>query len=138
MFLYIIIQAIIAVVGGLLLALCSRKTDGAVYGKLDKAGRITNIVLIPIYALLSLFCMGIGIFCFPGYEGFLRILGWIVAVIIPSAPLFCFGGLGLSVALRKKGRSKQSFAVQFVGFASAALSILLFLLFYGNLLGSIN
>ena len=62
MFLYIIIQAIIAVVGGLLLALCSRKADGAVYGKLDKAGRITNIVLIPIYALLSLFCMGIGIF----------------------------------------------------------------------------
>ena len=138
MFLYIIIQAIIAVVGGLLLALCSRKADGAVYGKLDKAGRITNIVLIPIYALLSLFCMGIGIFCFPGYEGFLRILGWIVAVFIPSAPLFCFVGLGLSTALRKKGKSKPGFAVQFVGLACSVLSILMFVIFYGNLLGSVN
>ena len=82
--------------------------------------------------------MGIGIFRYPGYEGFLRILGWIVAVIIPSAPLFCFCGLGLSAALRKKGKSKQSFAVQFIGFAAAALSVLLFFVFYGNLLSYLN
>ena len=122
-----------------MLAACSKKTEGVVYGKLDRAGRITNIVLIPVYAVLSLFCMGIGFFCFPGYEaGFLRFLGWIVALIVPSAPLFCFTGLGLSAALRKKGRSKQSFAIQFVGFAGNGLSILLFFLFYGNLLRPLN
>ena len=138
MYLYIVIEAIVAVIVGLLLALCTKKAEGVVYSKLDKAGRITNIVLIPVYAALSLFCMGIGIFCYPGYEGFLRILGWIVAVIIPSAPLFSFIGLGLSVALRKKGRSKLSFAIQFVGVAAAGLSFFLFVVFYGNLLGAID
>lgn len=132
MFLYITIEAIVAVVAGILIAVCTKKADGVVYGKLDKAGCITNIVLIPIYAFLSLFCIGIGIFSFPGHEGFLRILGWIVAGFIPSAPLFCFIGLGLSVALRKKGRSKQSFAVQFIGFAGVGLSVLLFFVFYGT------
>ena len=107
MYLYIVIVAIVAVIIGLILALCTKKAEGVVYGKLDKAGRISNIVLIPVYAVLSKFCIGIGIFRYPGYEGFLRILGWIVAVIIPSAPLFCFCGLGLSAALRKK-RQKQA------------------------------
>lgn len=138
LYLYIVIVAIVAVIIGLILALCTKKAEGVVYGKLDKAGRISNIVLIPVYAVLSKFCMGIGIFRYPGYEGFLRILGWIVAVIIPSAPLFCFCGLGLSAALRKKGKSKQSFAVQFIGFAAAALSVLLFFVFYGNLLSYLN
>ena len=109
-----------------------------VYTKLDKAGRITNIVLIPVYAALSLYCMALGFFCNPAYDGLLGILGWIVSVIIASAPLFCFVGLGLSAALRKKGKSKPSFAVQFVGFAGGALSVVLFLLFYGNLLKSLN
>lgn len=138
MFLYIVIVAIAAVIVGLSLALGTKKADGVIYGKLDRTGRIINFVLIPVYAFLSFFCMGIGIFCYPGCEGFLRILGWIVALLIPAAPLFCFGGLGLSAALRKKGRSKLSFAIQFIGFASAALSILLFLVFYGNLLRSLN
>ena len=75
MLLYITIEAIVAVVAGILIAVCTKKADGVVYGKLDKAGCITNIVLIPIYAFLSLFCIGIGIFSFPGYEGFLRVLG---------------------------------------------------------------
>ena len=67
MFLYIIIVAIVAVIAGVLIAACSKKSQDVVYTKLDKAGRITNIVLIPVYALLSLFCIGIGIFCYPGY-----------------------------------------------------------------------
>lgn len=139
MFLYIIIISIASVIAGVLIAVCTKKSQDMVYTKLDKAGRITNIVLIPVYAVLSLFCMGIGFFCFPGYEaGFLRFLGWIVALIVPSAPLFCFTGLGLSAALRKKGRSKQSFAIQFVGFISVGLSVLLFFISYGNLLGSLN
>ena len=86
------------------------KTVDVVYNKLDKTGRITNIVLIPVYAFLSLFCIGIGIFCSPGYEeGVPEILGWVVALLIPSAPLFCFVGLGLSVALRKKRKKQAEF-----------------------------
>ena len=108
MYLYIVIVAIVAVITGLILALCTKKAEGVVYGKLEIAGRISNIVLIPVYAVLSKFCMGIGIFRYPGYEGFLRILGWIVAVIIPSAPLFCFCGLGLSAALRKKAKVSRA------------------------------
>jgi cytochrome bd-type quinol oxidase subunit 2 len=136
--LYIVIVAIVAPIAGLLIALCTKKAEDVVYGKLDKAGRITNIVLIPIYAVLSLFCMGIGFFCNPGYDGFLEFLGWIVALFIPSAPLFCFVGLGLSTALRKKGKSKQSFIIQFIGFASVLLSVSMFFIFYGNLLSYLN
>lgn len=130
MLLYITIEAIVAVVAGILIAVCTKKADGVVYGKLDKAGCITNIVLIPIYAFLSLFCIGIGIFSFPGHEGFLRILGWIVAGFIPSAPLFCFIGLGLSVALRKKEEASRALlfslsglpALDFLSFCSSCFT----------------
>ena len=139
MYLYMVIETVVAVLGGILLAVCSKKSEGVVYGKLDKIGRVTNIVLIPVYLLLSFLCLGVGIFSYPGYrEGFLHVLGMIVATIIPSAPLFCGFGLGMSVLLRKKGKSKQSFRVQFVGLAGAALCFGMYCAFYGNLLGSIN
>ena len=138
MFLYTVIVAIVALIAGILLAACSKKADGIVYGKLDKAGRITNIVLIPVYLILSVFIMALSFFSAPEYDGFLGILGWIVCVIIASAPLACGLGLGFSASLRKKGRSKLSFIVQFAGIAGCALSIALFMLFYGNLLSSLN
>lgn len=119
-----------------LIAVCIKKSEGVVYGKLDKAGRLTNILLIPVCAGLGLFTIALGIFSYPEYDGFPGLLGWIVAILIASAPLFC--GLGFSVALRKKGRSKQSFAVQFAGLAGAALSLILFLVCYDNLLSSLN
>ena len=138
MLIVIVLIAIAAVVAGILIAACSKKRDGVVYGKLDKAGRITNIVLIPVYICLALFTMAVSFFAYPEYDGFLGILGWIVTVIIISAPLSCGLGLGFSVALRKKGKSKQSFAIQFLGLAGTALSIALFCIFYGNLLSSLN
>lgn len=138
MFLYLIIEAIVAVVAGIAIAACSRKAEGVTYTKLDKAGRITNLLLIPVYVGLGLFTTALGFFSYPGYDGFLRLLGWIVAILIASAPLFCGLGLGFSVALRKKGRSKQSFAVQFAGLAGVALSLILFFVFYGNLLRPLN
>ena len=138
MYLVSIIAAIVALVAGILMAACSKKAEGVVYGKLDKAGRITNIVLIPVYIGLAIFITAVSIFTAPEYDGFLGILGWIVCVIIAIAPLFSGLGLGFSVALRKKGKSKQSFIVQFAGFAGSALSILLFVIFYGNLLSSLN
>ena len=138
MYLYVIIEAIVAVVAGLLIAICTKKADGVTYTKLDKAGRITNILLIPVYVCLSPLYLGLGLFSYTTHEGLLGILGWIVAIIVASAALFCGLSLGLSVAFRKRGKSKLSFAVQFAGFAGIALSLLLFFVFYGNLLSSIN
>ena len=138
MFLYTVIEAVIAVVAGILIAACSKKAEGVVYGKLDKAGRITNIILILIYLCLSPLYLFLGMISMPDHGGLLGLLGWIVAIINASAALFCGFGLGFSVALRKKGRSKLSFAIQFAGFAGIALTVGMYCLFAGNLLSSLN
>ena len=138
MFLYTVMTAVIAVIAGILLALATKKDDGVVYGKLDKAGRITNIVLIFVYVCLAPLYMFLAMIANPRYDGFLGILGWVVAVIMGSAPLFCGLGLGFSVALRKNGKSKLSFAVQFAGFVGIGLNLILFFAFYGNLLRALN
>lgn len=138
MTLYAIIEALVGIVASILLAACSKRGDDVVYGKLDKAGRITNILLIPIYACLSPFCIFLGMLSYPGYDGFLGIIGWIVAILTASATLFCGLGLGFSVALRKQGKSKVSFAVQFVGVAAIAFTLVSYMLFAGNLLESLN
>ena len=138
MYLFAAFAAVVALIAGIILATRTRKAEGLVYGKLDKAGQITNILLIPVYAGLSFFSIVLSLFTEPAYDGFLGILGWIVCILIASAPLSCGLGLGFSVSLRKKGRSKQSFIVQFAGLVGSALSILLFVLFYENLLASLN
>jgi cytochrome bd-type quinol oxidase subunit 2 len=138
MYLYTTIGAIVAVVAGILIAVCTKKAEGVVYGKLDKAGRIVNILLILVYVCLLPLCMFLGMIANPRYDGLLGVLGWIVAVIMGSAPLFCGLGLGFSVALRKKGKAKLSFAVQFAGFGGIGLTLILFFLFYGNLLKPLN
>ena len=138
MFLHTTIEAIVAVVAGLLIAVCTKKADGVTYGKLDKIGRVTNILLIPVYVCLAPLYMFLGMIANPRYDGFLGFLGWIVAIIMASAALFCGIGLGLSVAFRKKGKSKLSFAVQFAGVGGIGLTVILFFLFYGNLLRPIN
>ena len=138
MYLYTVIEAIIAVVAGILLTVCTKKTDGVIYGKLDKIGRVTNILLLLVYVGFSYVYLFLGMIAMPRYEGFLGLLGWIVSVIMASAALFCGVGLGLSAAFRKKGRSKLSFAVQFAGFGGIALTLILFFAFYGNLLRPLN
>ena len=138
MYLFAAVAAIVALIAGILLAACTKKAEGVVYGRLDKAGRITNIVLIPLYIFLTMFCIAISMFSNPDHGGFLEILGWIVCIIIASAPLSCGLGLGFSAFLRKKGRSKLSFILQFAGIAGSALSIRLVMLVYGNLLKSLN
>lgn len=138
MTLYTIIEAIAGVVLLILLAVCTKKKQDVVYNTLDKVGRITNIVLIPIYVCLLPFCLFLGMISSPAYDGFLGIIGWIVSIINASAALFCGLGLGLSVVLRKKGKSKLSFAVQFAGFVGIALTVVLYMVFAGNLLKSLN
>lgn len=138
MTLYTIIEAIAGIVAGILLAACTKRRDGVVYNKLDKAGIITNILLIPIYACLSPFYLFLGMISAAGYDGFLGIIGWIVAIINASAALFCGLGLGFSVSLRKKGKSKLSFAVQFAGIVGIAFTVVMYMLFEGSLLESLN
>ena len=80
----------------------------------------------------------IGLIAAPEYDGFLGLLGAFVSILISSAALFCGLGLGFSVALRKKGKSKWSFAMQFAGLAGIGLTILLHGLFAGNLVSTLN
>ena len=109
------------------------------YGKLDKLGRITNILLIPVYTIVSIFCMFLVMLGYsPAGEGFLALIAWIFAVIGATGPALCGIGLGASAALRKKGKSKPGFWVQFAGFAGVGITIVFFLLFYGNLFASLN
>ena len=138
MYLYTIIEAVIAVVAGILIAVCTKRADCVTYGKLDKIGRVTNILLLLFYVGFSFFYLFLGMIANPRYDGFLGVLGWIVSIIMASAALFCGIGLGLSVAFRKRGRSKLSFAVQFAGMGGIGLTVILFFLFYGNLLRPIN
>ena len=138
MFLYTTIEAVVAVIAGILLAVSTKKNKDITYTKLDKAGRITNILLIPVYVCLSPLYMFLAMIARPRYDGFLGILGWIVAIIMGSAALFCGLGLGFSVALRKRGKSRLSFAVQFAGILGIAINLILFFIFYGNLLLPLN
>ena len=138
MIIYILIEAIVAVVVGLRIAICTKKGQDVTYTKLDKAGRITNIILIPVYVLLAPLYIGLGMFSYPNHDGFLGILGWIISIINASSTLFCGLGLGFSVALRKKGKSKLSFAAQFAGVIGIALTVGLYCLFVGSLLSPLN
>jgi hypothetical protein len=138
MFFYVVIEAIVGVVLGIILATRTKKVDGVVYGKLDRIGRITNILLAIVYAIASPFYLFLGMISEPDGEGVLIILGVIVSVIAASASLFCSLGLGFSVALRKKGKSGLSFAAQFAGIAGIALMVLLYMAFVGSLISPLN
>ena len=138
MFLYTCIGAVAAVIAGILIAVCTKKSNDITYTKLDKAGRITNVLLLLVYICLAPLYLFLAMIANPRYDGFMGILGWIVAIIMGSAALFCGLGLGFSVALRKKGKSRLSFAVQFAGFLGIAINLILFFLFYGNLLRPLN
>ncbi len=138
MFLYTSIAAAVAVIVGILIAGCTKKAEDVTYTKLDKAGRITNILLTLVYICLAPLYLFLGMIARPRYDGFLGILGWIVAIIMGSAALPCGLGLGFSVALRKKGKARLSFSVQFAGILGIAINLILFFLFYGNLLRPLN
>ena len=138
MYLYTLIEAIVGIIAGLFLAIFTKKTEGLTYGKLDKAGWFTNIILLLVYICLSPLYLFFGMISSPAYDGFWGILGWIVSVINASAALFCTLGLGFSIALRKKGKSKLSFSVQFAGLIGIGLTVGMYCLFAGNLLQSLN
>ena len=138
MFVYVLLEALVGIIGGILLATRTKKLDGITYTGLDKAGRITNILLTVAYVVASPLYLILGCLCEPDGDGALIILGVIVSVIAASAALFCGLGLGFSVALRKKGKSGLSFAVQFAGAVGIGLTILLYGVFAGSLISPLN
>ena len=138
MFLYTVLAALGAIVAGILLAVRTKKSKDISYGKLDKIGRITNIILLVLYTCLSPFYMFIGMISTAHYDGFMGVIGWILSIICASASVFCGLGLGFSVSLRKKGKSKLSFAVQFAGVIGIALTVLIYVLCVGNLIAPLN
>ncbi len=126
MFLYTLIEALVGIIVGILIAVRTKKAESVTYNKLDKAGRVTNLLLAIAYICFSPVYLFLGMISTAAPKGFLGIIAWIVCIIIASAALFCALGLGFSVALRKKGRSKLSFAVQFAGVVGIGLAILLY------------
>ena len=139
MCIYFALVAIIGLVVGIIIAARSKKAEGVVYGKLDKAGIVTNILLIPVYLIVTIFSFFIVMLGYiPEGKGILGVFSWTVAIIGATGPVLCGLGLGASVSLRKIGKSKKSFLVQFAGVAGIGITILFFVLFCGNLFGSLN
>ena len=60
MFLYTAIEAIVGVVAGILIAVCTKKAEGVTYSKLDKIGQVTNILLLLFYVGFSFFLSAFG------------------------------------------------------------------------------
>ena len=139
MYLYFALAAIVGIVAGIVIAVRSKKAEDVVYGTLDKIGKVTNILLIPVYFIVSIFCFFIVMLgYFPEGEGILGVLSWSVAIIGATGPVLCGLGLGASVALRKKGKSKKSFLVQFAGVVGLGITILFLVTFGEGLFGSLN
>ena len=138
MYIYVIASVLASIIAGIIIAACSKRAEGVTYNTLDKAGMITNIALIPTYILGAPLCMALAALFCPAYDGILGVIGWIVSVIGASGPATCALGLGFSVSLRKKGKSKLSFWAQFAGVAGLLLTLAIFFLFYGNLLDTLN
>ena len=137
MAIYVLAEALIGVIAAIIIVVKTEKTNPE-YGKLDRIGRVTNVLLCIVYANLAPAYLLIGALSDPVEEGFLWVLGLIVGVIISSASMFCSIGIGLSVALRKKGESIPSFISQFVGLAAIGIAILLYGLCTGNILATLN
>ena len=138
MYLYFIVAAIAGIVAGIIIAARSKKTEGVVYGSLDKVGIVTNILLIPVYAILSAYFFFLVMLAMnPESEGFLGIISRILSIVCASSPALCGLGLGASVAWRRNGKSTRSFWVQFAGIAGFAAVMLIFLVF-GSVFDSLN
>lgn len=131
-------SALIGVLGLILLGVLTKKREGIEYARLDRISQILNILLTVLYVWFGPAVMFIGMVSYPYQEGFLAILGWIIAFIIAAAPAVAGVGIGLSIAWRKKGRTNAGFYVQFAGLVAMALAVLLYVVFVGNLLAPLN
>lgn len=133
-----ILATILGCAIGLGLAIAARKVKGPVGDSLESATKICNVLLLAVYAMASPIIWFLGLVSEAYQEGFWGVIGWVIAAVIWIAPLFFGLGLGLSVWLRKKGRSVAAFVIQFAGVMAIAASFLLYAIFVGSLLTPLN
>ena len=139
MYLYFILATIAGIVAGIIIAARTKKAEGVVYGVLDKIGITTNILLIPIYTILTIFFFFLAMLGMnPESGGFMGIISWIMSFICTSSPALCGFGLGVSNAWRKKGKRVHSFLAQFAGIAGYVVVLLIFILLGDLVFASLN
>jgi hypothetical protein len=138
MFFYEIFCIVAGILAFILLGTLTKKADGVVYNSLDNLGRITTVILTVVYVIAAPLYLFFGLISAPAHEGFLFVIGLIISLLNASTALFCGLGLGLSVAWRKKGKSKKSFIIQFLGLIAIAFTVISYCVFSGNLLQTLN
>ena len=112
---------------GILLAVRARKIKAAVPTALDRVSLVINITLIPVYLILSILMMFMALITGTSYgaSSVQKIFAEIFSFVIAAAPIYCGIALGLSVSLRRKGRSLAGFLVQFAGFGGILVLVLI-------------
>ena len=138
MFLYVVLSAILGIIGGILLSVLVRRDKSVEYTTLDKVGVITNIVLAASYLGFAPFYMFLGMITTPYRDGFWGIVGVIICAVSGSAALAAGVGVGASVALRRRGKKVLSFVIQFAGVLAIALTFIIYMLFVGTLIAQLN
>lgn len=112
---------------GILLAVRSKKAEPVVPTVLDRVSLVTNIVLIPVYSIFSILMIFMAAITDTNYgaSAVQEFFALICSFVIAAAPIYCGIALGMSVSLRKKGRSLAGFLVQFMGFGGFLLFLLI-------------
>lgn len=105
---------------------------------IDILTKILNVVVTVMYAMATPMMWFLAMVSEAYNDGFLGFLGWMIAGLIWIVPFFFGFGVGLSVLLRRRGKSIPAFFAQFTGFAAIAVSFLLYALFVGTLLSPLN
>ena len=112
---------------GIWLAVRARKIEAAAPTVLDRVSVAINIVLIPVYLILSVLMMFMALITGGSYDASVaqEVIAKALSFLIAAAPIYCGIALGLSVSLRRKGRSLAGFLVQFAGFVGILVLILI-------------
>ena len=112
---------------GILIAVRAKRDATAVPTVLDRVSLVTNVVLIPIYSILSVIMLLMAVITDTNYgaSSLQEFLTIILSFVIAAGPIYCGIALGMSVALRRKGRSFAGFLVQFAGFGGILLVFLI-------------
>lgn len=117
----------VALFVGLYIALRQKKDPAVSYSALDKTSVVLNVLLVPIYGLLSFLPMFLSMIFYPtaSANALQHVLCWLFSGLIGAAPVYCAAALGLSAAWRRKGQSKKGFWIQFAGIPGIVIPLLI-------------
>ena len=118
---------IAGIAAGIILVVRARKTEAGTYTVLDKISMVTNVILCIVYFPLSLIMLLMASITGTGLYASLvqKFLADVFACLIAATPIYCGIALGMSVSLRRKGKSVAGFLIQFAGFIGIILLILI-------------